>query len=294
MPALAALPRALGYRIARSQGRHLARVNSRHCAAARRSIEQTRGIAEDPQSIAERTFETLAFEDLDTYYFPFWNRTNIGRYFSFDGLEHLEAALLQGKGALLFTAHFGSVCAPVVAFGLRGYPLHHLTRHSPGERDFDWTFRQYARLKTGWMSKAIGRDLVFIQSAGGKYASETSASAVLQALRLLRENRLVSLAVDVPRALVASTEEVDFLGRRCRFPAGLLDLAYLSEAPVMSYFAVRDTNRPYLQTVSVSSPLVLARNRRADLQTVLDSFAEVLTRRPEQWFCWDSLDAFAA
>ncbi|HXK61115.1 MAG TPA: hypothetical protein PLP42_14600 [Acidobacteriota bacterium] len=291
MPSLALLPRGLGYRLARHQGRHLARANGAHFGAVCDALKTVLPYL-NAAEVARQTFENLAFEDLDTFYFPFWNKNNIGRYFSFSGLEYLDSALEKGKGVLVFTAHFGSICAPLVAFALKGYQFFHLARNSPEDADFTSAYRKYAKLKTNWMARTMGHPLLFIQARQGKYESKSSTSVMLEAYRLLRRGQIVSMAFDVPPQLVQGPLTVDFLGKACRFPSGLINLAYHSEAPILSYFAFRDKARPFHQQVIVEPPLSLTGELSRDLQQVVDRFSRHLAASPEQWFAWDSLDAF--
>jgi len=79
-------------------------------------------------------------------------------------------ALQAGRGVLLYTAHFGSVCAPVLALSLGGYPLNQLSRDSRKDRSFPPAFQAYARFKTGWMARKMGRPLIFIDSQDGVYS----------------------------------------------------------------------------------------------------------------------------
>ncbi len=298
MPVLAALPRHAGYRLARAQGNRVSRSNPAHLDEAVRMLRGTAqavGIAPGrEEQIALQVFETLAYEDLDTYYFPFWNSGNIRDYFDFQGLEHLDRALAGKRGVLLYTAHFGSVCAPVVALSLAGYSLNQLSRDSRGEENFIPAYRKYARLKIGWMTRRMSGQFLLIESNRGVYSSASSAAASLRAYQLLRTNQIVSMAIDVPPALVQAAAPVTFLGRACRFPTGLISLAHSSGAPVLPFFCRRDPAAPERQTLSVGEPLQITGDVCTDLAGAVGFFEQALRRDPGQWLCWDSLSAFLA
>lgn len=48
---------------------------------------------------------------------------NVDDFVSFDGLEHLEAALAQGRGGILAAPHFGNERLIHIALALKGYPI---------------------------------------------------------------------------------------------------------------------------------------------------------------------------
>ena len=295
-PALALLPRKLGYALMRQQGRHVCRVNPVHRQDTSRNVslvlddEQWSALAKT--QVVTKTFEVMVAEDLETFYFPFWNENNIGRYYTFEGLEHIDRARRLRRGALMFTGHFGSICSSLVALSLRGYTFNHLSRDSRNEPGFDPAFRAYARLKLAWIKKKTGREMLFIAADQGAYSQYSSASAVMEAYRLLSQNEIVSMAVDVPPQMVKSTAKVEFLGRECLFPTGLINLAHQSKAPVIPFFAVRDKNEMWRQKVVIQEPITMSGNVKVDLQKCVDRLGDMIREHPEQWYTWDSLSLF--
>jgi lauroyl/myristoyl acyltransferase len=297
-PALALLPKKLGYPLMQRQGRHICRVNPIHRQNASRNIslvlddEQWSALAKT--QVVTKTFEVMVAEDLDTFYFPFWNENNIRRCFSFEGLDHIDRARRQRRGVLMFTGHFGSICSSLVALSLRGYTLNHLSRDSRNETSFHPAFRAYARCKLAWMKRKTGRDMLFIDADQGTYSQLSSASAIIEAYRLLSQNEIVSMAVDVPPQMVKRTAKVEFLGRECLFPTGLISLAYQSKAPVIPYFVLRDKDAMWRQTVLVQEPIPMSGNVKVDLQKCVDRLGDMIREHPEQWYTWDSLSLFWA
>lgn len=280
LPALAALPRNWGYSLIRKQGRHLHDVQNFHREEIARNLNLVLNNGR-VATITRRTFEILASEDLDAFYFPFWNKQNIDRYFSFEGLEYLDQARKSGRGVLLYTGHIGCVCSALVALGLKGYPVNHLSRDSRVEDTFHPAFRAYARFKIGWVEKKAGRNFVFINR--GNYP---------RLIQMLGEDELVSIAIDVPPELAKRTETVEFLGRRCLFPTGLVSLAYESGAPVIPYFVLRKEEQWPQQRLIVREPIALTGNLQMDLQCCVHRLNQVILDHPSQWFGWDSLSLF--
>ncbi len=282
----------------RRQGRHICRVNTVHRQDASRNIslvlDDERWSALAKTQVVGKTFEIMVAEDLDTFYFPFWTEGNIGKYFSFEGLEHIDRARRLRRGALMFTGHFGAVCSSLVALSLRGYTLNQLSRDSRSEASFPPAFRAYARLKLAWMRRKTGREMLFIKADQGTFSPLSSASAIVEAYRLLSQNEIVSMAVDVPPQMVKSTAKVEFLGRECLFPTGLINLAHQSKAPVIPFFVLRDKDQMWRQKVVVQEPITMSGNVKADLQKCVDRLGDMIREHPEHWYAWDSLSLFWA
>jgi len=236
-----------------------------------------------------QSFETLVLEDLDAFDFPFWSSKNIRHHYEFEGLGFLDKALRKRKGVLLFTGHVGCPCASLVALGLRGFPVNHLSRDSRTEQSLPLSFRSYARFKLWGMKKGSGREITYISQ--DEY-SHSSVAASLKLCQLLSRNEVVSMAIDVPPTLTKQTETCEFLGRLCRFPTGLIHLAYQSDAPILPFFALRDSSSRTGQKLIVQEEVLLSGDVRLDLQQCVDRLSGVILSNPEQWLSWDSFRSF--
>jgi KDO2-lipid IV(A) lauroyltransferase len=67
-----------------------------------------------------------------------------------DGLEHLEAAVIKGKGVIVLSAHLGNFFLVGTRLAVEGYPIHILI-NQPGDRQFAKLlddFRWQIRLRT--------------------------------------------------------------------------------------------------------------------------------------------------
>ncbi|MFB3903194.1 MAG: lysophospholipid acyltransferase family protein [Acidobacteriota bacterium] len=298
LPALAALPRRLSFRLARIHARRLRLTRQANFERIVTMLDSAPSLGrlsqEAREQIALHVFEKIVCEDLDAYYFPFWHAGNIAEYFKFEGLELLAESLKRGRGVLLYTAHFGSVCAPVLALSVSGYDLHQVSRDSRKDRSFPSAFQKYARFKTGWMARKMGHPLIFIDSQDGVYSPESSTASTLIAFSLLSRGQIVSMAIDVPPHLVHGNHTVDFLGRPCRFPGGLVALAEKTGAAVIPYFVVRDNRDPSRQRLIIQPEVPISGNAQPDLQAVVERSSQIIALHPEQWFAWDSFSLFWA
>ena len=142
-----------------------------------------------------------------------------------EGLEHLDRALEQGRGAILLGSHLNSVCMfnAIPMLRQQGYPIGVAL---PEERD-PWApslLRKGVTRLTG--TKSL-RELI-----GGFYAQFNIRPIVRQ----LAANGVVAQTGDGLHS--ARFVEVDFLGRRIPFPTGMIGVAQLTGAPVVPIFQV--------------------------------------------------------
>ena len=149
-------------------------------------------------------------------------------------------------------------------------------------------FRAYSLAKVGKIEERIGRPLI---NAIGR-DDLSPYRAVLEILKQLRRNQLVSMAIDVSPHLVGDRMNARFLGRSSRFTANLVRLATQTQTPIIPYFILRDRTDWSRFRVSVQPPILISGNLEEDLQTCVDRLEEVILRNPEQWFIWDSLTHF--
>ena len=243
---------------------------------------------QEAEQVALTFFQHLTSEDLDAYYYLRWSKQKLDRVFSFGGLRHLDHALERGRGALLATGHFGAPCAALVGLGIRDYPVTHVSREYQRDPSIPSAFRAYSLAKVGKIEERIGRPLI---NAIGR-DDLSPYRAVLEILKQLRRNQLVSMAIDVSPHLVGDRMNARFLGRSSRFTANLVRLATQTQTPIIPYFILRDRTDWSRFRVSVQPPILISGNLEEDLQTCVDRLEEVILRNPEQWFIWDSLTHF--
>ena len=291
LPALAALPRRPSYWLARRLGRAL---EKRHPQTRNLILKNFGAIAENQEatlpSLVRSCFEYLACEDLDAYYYPFWTRRNLDGYFEVSGLQHLDRALDQGRGAILLTGHLGAVGAGMVALGVLGYPIHHVSRDHRSDPSLEPAFRDFALVKLRWMESKMGRPLIYTNRGD----TPNLAEAVLKIKQALSNNQLVSMAIDVTPAWVNDAVSVSFLGRRCQLTSSPVRLAYDCQCPIIPYFNLRHPRSGFRHRLGVLPELELSGHLQSDVQRCADQLQTAIQKDPAQWFSWDSLTRFAA
>src|SRR5260370_37479085 len=142
---------------------------------------------------------------------PALSRERVRRLVEVRGLEHIDAVLARGRGAIVVTPHFGSwdmAAAAAVAHGVR------LTAVADrfGSQELD-------RAVVGAREK-FGMKVVPVGVAAGR--------AVLNALR---HNEVVALVCDLPKE--GRNVAVSLCGQPALVPAGPAVLALRTGAPVV-------------------------------------------------------------
>jgi len=208
-PWILACGRAIGLLayVASRREKHIARVNIRLClpeldAAAR-------------ERLVRQHFESLGCAVFETGLVWWASDARLNRRVKLDGTEYLAAALAQGKGAILLSAHF--TC---LEMGARA-----LTMHTP-------TSIMYMVPKNPLVAE-------FARRSRGRHAVKAIASdQVRDILRSLADNLTVWYAPD-QRYTEKTSAIVPFFGQPAATNIATSRLARISGARVLPYFPER-------------------------------------------------------
>lgn len=189
--------------------------------------------------------------------------------FTFDGEEHLHAALNQGKGLILISAHCGNWEAAAHMLGQLEVPVNIVAYEG-----------DVARIRK-FMDRALKDRFFSIIVADGK---ADSSLAIIAAL-----NRGEIVAIHGDRCFREEGASVPFLGGRARFPTGPFTVAAFSGAPLIFAFAMREAMRRY--SFYAYPPEYLSDNtglnRRQLIEKWMSSYVEhlekILRAYPLQW-----------
>jgi KDO2-lipid IV(A) lauroyltransferase len=132
-----------------------------------------------------------------------------------EGLEYLDRALSQGRGAVLVTGHFGSWELMGCALVEMGYPLTFVVGV------------QRNRLVQHLMNRLRGECRIPV----------IEPTSLLATTRVLRDNRFIAMLSDQDAGRHGVF--VEFLGEAASTPAGAARLAVLTGSPVITGFIVR-------------------------------------------------------
>jgi len=263
------IPRPLAAALAWAAGRACAATMADRRVLVGRNLERVAGhpLSRDEldQGI-KASFDTYARYWMESTRATGTGPAELEARMSMEGLHHIDAALAEGKGAIIALPHLGSWDFGGAWIASTGYPLTVVAEEVKPRALFDWFVEMRADL---------GLEVVPL--------GPQAASAVGRALR---HNRLVALVSD--RDLVGNGAEVEFFGERTRLPAGPATMALRTGAailPAAIYLRPRGRCHAVIRPALPVKPT--GQGLRADITELTQSLAreleELIRVAPEQW-----------
>jgi KDO2-lipid IV(A) lauroyltransferase len=191
---------------------------------------------------------------------------------AFEGLERVDAARTEGRGALVVSAHLSNWELGIAALAARGYPV---TVSAAMHRE--------PRVNAIFMRERRGLGLRVVDAA--------SPGAAKELLRALARNEVVGLLGD--RDPTAGGFPVPFFGADCRFPQGPARLALARGTPILPAFCEREPGGRF--RIVFEEPLSpgnaaadeAAGGKKDRARALATAFARTLERairrRPDHW-----------
>ena len=289
-PLVAFLPANLAYRVACWRGDWTFRYwpEKRHRMA--HDLRQVLGDELNPEEaerLARDLFRFRSCEVIDVMRLRLRARS-LGRLVEIRGREHLEAALAQGKGAILCTAHFGSHLSVFSLLHTSGFPLTTIGRWnwkyetgvSSAERRF-WDLVHARRVLRH-------RQRPNIEPWPGR------VQVAVQAAAALRDNEMVTICSDAAPLHSDRTRAVvvPFLGRQARLLPGVVTLAQLTGAPVLMAFVQRSGDYRH-QVLEISPPVPMDGGTATAFGRCVAAIDAAIRTSPAHWSCWFETDVLA-
>lgn len=284
-PMLARLPSAVGYRVACWRGDWLWRGQPAKRAELARNLRRVLG--EELTAAAEHEFTREWFrnsscEAIDINRLHGTGRALLGLV-EIRGQEHLDAALAQGNGAIVCSAHFGSFDSAFSMLGACGFPVttigrwqHNYTAGlSSAERRF-WD-RVYAE------PLRRHRNRPNIEPWTGRFDVGARAASTLRA------GEVVTIAIDAPplESDLGRAVQVRFLGRHARLLPGAVAIAQATKAPLLMCFAYRGADYRH-QVLEISAPIPMDGSTATAFGRCAAAVSAAIARNPAHWRYWAS------
>ena len=216
------------------------------------------------RAIAKQCFENLGKTVLEFMQFPRLNAKQIQQYVSFEGIQHAEQALAQGKGAIILTGHFGNWELLAASISATIAPLTPIVR----------------KLRSPRLDALVSS---YREQAG--YATIDRDTGIRHALRCLKRNELLGIVADVDTSV--SGVFVDFFGQPAYTPYSPVAIALKTGAAILPTFIVRQSDGSH--RAIIEPPLVLQRTdvKEKDLVINTQKFTKIIEsyirRYPTQW-----------
>jgi KDO2-lipid IV(A) lauroyltransferase len=200
----------------------------------------------------------------------------LAQFANIEGIDRFDAAIAEGKGAILLTAHAGN-------FELGGILLRsrNLKVHAVYKPDH---FKAVERLREDMRSQG---GVVGIPVDGVGFST-------LPLVKLLREGALVGMQGD--RDFSLNGVPIPFFGRQVPFPRGPWELAAMTGAPIITSFFYTDEVRRFHAHFGEPIWIQGARGERmaaieAGMKAYVADLEALIRRHPSQWYCfypfWD-------
>lgn len=202
---------------------------------------------------------------LDAFLLPALKHDAILQYITIDNEECIQEALKLGKGAILFSAHFGPFEAMAQWFTARGYQVVIPVEKLKDER----ILRLIVRLRS---------------SSGVTFVPLGGSTPMRMIMQTLRKNQVVLITAD--RAVEGESVIRDFFGAPARLPMGPVNLSIRTGAPLVGAFGWYSSRKSIHASFT---PLTLAlseeERQQADVvaAALVQRMEQVISMHPEQW-----------
>jgi KDO2-lipid IV(A) lauroyltransferase len=227
----------------------------------------------------KQVFEHLGVSGMEMLRLDKFNsRSDLERYFTFDGLEHLEQIRAEGTGAFILSAHIGFWEVGTFFMPMLGYEVDFVAKRIRNKYVHDFFERQR-------------------EAAGGRCIE--SKRGARKIMRSLMQKRMVCLLLDQhpakKHALLA-----DFFGRPAYTTPVIAQMALKAKVPVVPVFVFRKPD--YTYHVEIGTPLrwtedPTPENVAAFTREMARITEEAIRKQPDQWFWvhrrWRSVPADA-
>lgn len=261
------LPRDSLLSLGAAVGAIAGRFDRRHTTIARENLRAAFGDAmtdEERERILRACWRHFGRITFDALAFPQLDRDALGSTLKIVGEENVRAALARGRGALIFSAHFGHWEAGACAMGLLGIP--------------------FAGIARPLDNPALDKRLIELRKATGNEVIP-KRRAVRETMRALGRGSGVAILIDQDAG--KDGVFVPYFGRLASTTPTLALLALRTEAPIVPVFARVEPGG----TISVHiEPVVEARptsDRDADILRLTAECTAIIERwtreSPEQW-----------
>jgi len=194
-----------------------------------------------------------------------------------EGIQHLEEAVLKGRGGILLMSHMGNW----------ELAAHLLKRKQTGLRLLLYMGikqkEQIERLQKEALVQS-GVRIIAVEKDGG------SPMDLVEGIKFIESGGFVSMTGDLVWKREQRTVPVQFLGRDILLPEVPHVLALLSGVPIFIFFAFRTANNSYQFTMAEPMYLKAASRQersgviRQSAQAYAQALEEALRRHPLQWY----------
>ena len=187
------------------------------------------------RELGDRHVATLIFRSFNEFLYEFFkipslDRQVVKRIFRLEGLANLDAALANGRGVIIATAHIGNWEMAGAALALLGYRLHIVAGIQ-----FSSSLSEHVKN----MKRKLGISMV------------SPEEGYRTLFRALRNNEVVVLLVDGD--VFVNGLRLEFFSKPARIPSGAATLSLKTKAPIVPGYIRREG--PFQFRICVDEPI---------------------------------------
>ncbi len=218
----------------------------------------------EKRSIAKKAFENLGKNLIEVVSIPKFNRGNINKYVSCKNIGILKRFVLENKGVIILSAHFGNWELLAHYLAINGLPMNVIAR----------------RVRMEGLEVFLIR--IRKQNSVNILYRDASAKEIVD---LLRDKKFVGIMPDQDMDSVSGVF-VDFFGKSAWTPSGAAVLNLLTGAYIVPCFIVR---KAFGHEVLIENPIetVKTGDKRKDIlentQRYTRTIEDCIRKYPEQW-----------
>ena len=196
------------------------------------------------------------------------------------GEENIKAALLKGKGVILWDSHF-SFSSIITKMGLHGagYNLHHLSKKEHGLSSTSFGIKYLNPIRTSIESRYLAERIVL--------HSDNPGSALNILAERLKNNEVVSITV---RGTSRRPVTAPFLDDQMRVAPGAVVLALKTCAELIPVFTVRENYNDYCislgPSIDISKNILREEAIREAVYSYISQLEPYVLKYPGQWIDW--------
>ena len=216
--------------------------------------------------ITKESYLSVALVMVEFCDIPSLTKDNLNELITIRGLDNYTNACNEGKGVLLFGAHFGNWEIGNAALAIWTQPLSFVYRI---------------------LDNRLLEGIITTVRASCGNTSLSKENTMRQMIRLLKKDTTISILIDQNVAWYGGVF-VDFFGRQACTTSGLALLAMHTGAPVLPFFTSRLPDGKYLLEIGEKVDIISSENRKADILSNTQNFTKIIEEHirqyPEQWF----------
>jgi KDO2-lipid IV(A) lauroyltransferase len=275
------LPRRAGIAVARTFLRAMYRRSETQRTTVASNLARVLGSPSDSTLVQRATrdaFDLYARYWYETFALRTMSVDEVNRRFSITGLEHIEAAVAQGTGAVMALPHMGNWDAAGHWLAVNGHRMTAVAEELKPKAVFDLFYRH---------RRALGMDIVPLSE--GRRVGELLAG-------VLADNRILTLLAD--RNLSGRGVDVEMFGAARKMPSGPATLSLMTGAPLMPC-TVFTTDVGWHTHIDPPVQIERTDDLRADVATatrfVARCFERYISAAPADWHmfqpAWEGAEA---